>query len=58
MKREFVTGKLSDSMSYNYDAVIIGMGAAGLYAALNIDKSLNVAILNKYSEEESNSINA
>mgnify|MGYP000909582093 CR=1 FL=1 len=58
MKREFVTGKLSDSMSYNYDVVIIGMGAAGLYAALNIDKNLNVAILNKYSEEESNSINA
>ncbi|MDD4002708.1 MAG: L-aspartate oxidase [Clostridia bacterium] len=58
MKREFVTGKLSECPSYNYDVIIIGMGAAGLYAALSIDKSCNVAILNKYSEEESNSINA
>ena len=34
-------------MSVNYDVVIVGCGAAGLYAALNLPAELNILILCK-----------
>jgi L-aspartate oxidase len=38
-----------------FDVVIVGAGAAGLYAALNLDHRLTVAVLNKLGPIESNS---
>ncbi|MBR4555659.1 MAG: FAD-binding protein [Ruminococcus sp.] len=32
---------------YNYDVIIVGCGAAGLYGALNLDPSLKVLVLSK-----------
>ena len=31
----------------NYDVIIAGCGAAGLYAALNLSRDLNVLVLSK-----------
>lgn len=40
------------------DAIVVGMGIAGLYCALNLDPSMKVIILNKLGESESNSMHA
>lgn len=49
----FETGRTSDA-----DVIVLGAGAAGLYAALNLDRRLSVALLNKRGSEESNSMYA
>jgi L-aspartate oxidase len=54
--REFATDKIKDCQSQNFDVVIAGTGAAGLYAALNLDKGLKCALINKYGDGESNSM--
>lgn len=33
----------------NYDVIIVGAGAAGLYAALNLEKEAKVLLLSKRS---------
>ncbi|MGE5629533.1 MAG: L-aspartate oxidase [Caulobacteraceae bacterium] len=38
-----------------WDVVIIGSGVAGLYAAINLDPSLNVCVLSKEAMDENNS---
>ena len=38
-----------------YDVVVVGSGVAGLFAALNLDSSLRVAILTKTELKNSNS---
>ncbi len=44
----------SGASELSFDVVIVGSGAAGLYAALNLDSHLKVAILNKFGLQESN----
>jgi len=38
------------------DVLIVGTGLAGLFTALNIDKSINVIIISKTKIEFSNSV--
>lgn len=45
---------LPGAAELTYDVVIVGAGAAGLYAALNLDPRLQVAVLNKLGLHESN----
>ncbi len=40
---------------YDYDVIIVGSGIAGLYTALNLDPSLQCAIITKANFDESNS---
>jgi L-aspartate oxidase len=40
---------------YDFDAVIVGSGIAGLYSALHIDSSLQCAVITKANINESNS---
>lgn len=42
----------------DFDVIVFGAGAAGLYTALNLDGRLSVAVLNKRGLEESNSMYA
>lgn len=42
-------------MKKNYDVVIVGMGVAGLYAALHFPSDINVLIISKKNAELSNS---
>ena len=44
----------SNTSELTFDVVIVGAGAAGLYAALNLDPQLQVAVLNKFGLHESN----
>ena len=55
MKRYAFEGKLAGMELESFDVIIIGSGIAGLYAALNIDKRLKIALLNKSGMEVSNS---
>ena len=40
---------------YNFDVLVIGTGVAGLYAALNLNEELEVAVVTKANIDESNS---
>jgi L-aspartate oxidase len=51
-------GSLKEADVRDYDVVVAGAGAAGLYCALNLDPRLRCAVLNKLGDEESNSIYA
>lgn len=57
MRRYLYHGKtpLSQLPCEAYDAVVVGSGVAGLFAALNLDSSLKVAILTKTELKNSNS---
>jgi L-aspartate oxidase len=57
MNRDFLIGKTEEILC-DFDVVIVGSGAAGLNAALNVDGNLRCALINKYSVKESNSIYA
>jgi len=57
--REFITfTPLKEMERKKFDAVIVGSGAAGLYAALCLEPGLSCAVLNKAGPEESNSMYA
>lgn len=58
MKRYIFNGKLDEINKKDIDVVIVGCGAAGLYAALNLDTSLNCVVLNKAGAQNSNSMYA
>lgn len=46
----------TDELKKEYcDVVVIGSGVAGLYSAINLDKSLKVIIISKDSSDENNS---
>ena len=55
MRRYLFNQEIKINQTFYYDALIIGSGIAGLYAALNLDKSLSCAILTKESMDISNS---
>ncbi len=57
MRRYLYHGKtpLNELPCERYDAVVVGSGVAGLFAALNLDSSLKVAILTKTELKNSNS---
>jgi L-aspartate oxidase len=56
--REYAVSAGMPGQTLDYDVIVFGAGAAGLYAALNLDERLSVAILNKRGMEESNSMYA
>jgi len=51
-------GPLDNVEKTAVDVVIVGCGAAGLYAALNLDPSLKCVVINKSGPEHSNSMYA
>ncbi len=54
--RRYVFGRgLKPESALTYDTLIIGSGIAGLYAALNLERSLSCAILTKEGVDISNS---
>lgn len=55
MRRYLYSGSFSALSSHNFDVVIIGSGIAGLYAALHIDPTLQVALVTKENLKRSNS---
>lgn len=58
MKRILTDNCLPDAGQLEADVVIIGSGAAGLYAALNLDPHLRCLIINKLGPDQSNSMDA
>lgn len=56
--REYAVSEGMPGQILDFDVIVFGAGAAGLYAALNLDESLSVAVLNKRGMEESNSMYA
>lgn len=56
MKRRILPDFESETIpAYNFDVIIVGTGVAGLYAALNLDEDLEVAVVTKANIDESNS---
>lgn len=58
MKRYMNTGSSCDVNLIKTDVLIIGTGAAGLFAALNIDAKLSCTMINKAGPDLSNSMYA
>jgi L-aspartate oxidase len=56
--REYAVAATEIQETMDFDVVVFGAGAAGLYTALNLDRRLSVAVLNKRGLEESNSMYA
>ncbi len=56
MKRRILPDFDNQTVSaFNFDVIVIGTGIAGLYAALNLDPKLKVAVVTKANIDESNS---
>ncbi len=51
----FDSEKLKKSNIFDYDAVVVGSGIAGLYAALHLDSNMQCAVITKANIDESNS---
>lgn len=58
MRRYIFSGKIDEINKKDIDVVIVGSGAAGLYAALSLDPALNCVVLNKVGAQNSNSMYA
>ena len=58
MREYAVNVDLNNIETKDFDVIIVGSGAAGLYAALNLDEGLNCAIINKSGSDVSNSFYA
>lgn len=58
MKRYILNCRLNEIKRADADVVIAGCGAAGLYAALNLDPRLKCVLLNKAGQKHSNSMYA
>jgi len=56
--RDFAVSAMQTEETLDFDVIVLGAGAAGLYTALNLDERLSVAVLNKRGLEESNSMYA
>ncbi|MEI6100467.1 MAG: L-aspartate oxidase [Eubacteriales bacterium] len=56
--REYAVAAMEIGRTIDTDVIVFGAGAAGLYAALNLDERLSVSLLNKRGLEESNSMYA
>lgn len=55
MQRRYLFSVNEEMNVYDFDVVIVGTGIAGLYSALHIDSSLQVAMITKANINESNS---
>jgi L-aspartate oxidase len=58
MRRYLINSRLPESGRLDADVVIVGCGAAGLYAALNVDPALRCILINKLGPDNSNSMDA
>lgn len=56
--RDYAVSALKADEVLDFDVIVYGAGAAGLYTALNLDERLSVAVLNKRGLDESNSMYA
>ncbi len=56
--RDYAVSALQADEVLDFDVIVYGAGAAGLYTALNLDGRLSVAVLNKRGLDESNSMYA
>lgn len=55
MRRYLFDSKIENSDIYEFDAVVVGSGIAGLYAALHLDSGMQCAVVTKANIDESNS---
>ncbi len=55
MRRYLFNSKIKNADIYEFDAVVVGSGIAGLYAALHIDSGMQCAVITKANIDESNS---
>ncbi len=51
----FNSQKIKEADIYDFDAVVVGSGIAGLYAALHLDSGMQCAVITKANIDESNS---
>ena len=58
MRRYLIDNRLPESGRLDADVVIVGCGAAGLYAALNVDPARKCILINKLGPDNSNSMDA
>jgi len=58
MRRYLFNDGIQDVKRLDTDVIIVGCGAAGLYAALNLDPKIDCIVLNKSDAQHSNSMYA
>lgn len=58
LRRYLLNRRMPDAGGLTADVVIVGCGAAGLYAALSLNPSLSCILINKCGSEHSNSMDA
>ena len=54
-RKSGITGTRTQKMKENYDVVIVGTGAAGLYCALNLPERTNILMITKQEADQSDS---
>lgn len=55
MRRYLFDSKIMEAQILEFDAVVVGSGIAGLYAALHLDANMECAVITKANIEETNS---